>query len=147
MSAAEHEFRYKRDDAQSVSVMSDFNGWKAVPMTKGSDGVWRTKVTLPAGTHGYKFLVNGTDWVMDPENSKRKQVDGVDNSAAEVTDSSAATTPLTSTPRPTAIASATPAMRIGATPSSVTAPLASMPAISPTPGELLITSIPLSEKR
>ena len=47
--AAEQEFRYKAPDAQSVSLMAEFNGWKAVPMTKGSDGVWSTKCRyLPA---------------------------------------------------------------------------------------------------
>src|SRR5881394_1884282 len=74
--AAEHEFRYKAPDAQSVSLMAEFNAWKAVPMTKGNDGVWSAKVSLPAGTHAYKFLVNGSDWVFDPENPNRKKVDG-----------------------------------------------------------------------
>ena len=142
--AADHEFRYQRADAQSVAVMSDFNGWKAVPMTKGGDGVWRAKVSLPPGTHAYKFLVNGTDWVFDPDNAKRKQVDGVDNSAVEATASSSAmsTPPLapTATPMP-ASASRTPA-----TPSAISSS-APPGALIPTPGELLITTIPLSEKR
>src|SRR6267142_863647 len=81
--AAEHEFRYKAPDAQSVELMSAFNGWKAVPMTKSSDGVWSVKVPLPAGTHAYKFLVNGKDWVFDPEDSNRTKVDGVENWAVE----------------------------------------------------------------
>src|SRR4051794_22647136 len=86
VSAAEHEFRYKSPDAKSVELMSDFNGWKPVPMTKGNDGVWSAKISLPAGTHAYKFLVNGSDWMFDPENSTRKTVNGVENSAAEVTE-------------------------------------------------------------
>jgi 1,4-alpha-glucan branching enzyme len=83
-SAEEHEFRYKAPDAKSVELMCEHNGWKSVPMTKGDDGVWTVKVDLPAGKHAYKFLVNGTDWVMDPENSEKKTVDGVENSAVEV---------------------------------------------------------------
>ena len=82
--ADEHEFRYKAPDAKSVELMGEWNGWKAIPMNKGSDGVWTTKVTLSAGTHGYKFLVNGTDWVFDPDNSNKKSVDGVENSAVEI---------------------------------------------------------------
>ncbi|HEX8680280.1 MAG TPA: hypothetical protein VF683_09990 [Chthoniobacterales bacterium] len=142
--AAEHEFRLKRADAQSVAVMGEFNGWKAVAMTKGSDGVWSAKVSLPPGTHAYKFLVNGTDWVFDPDNAKRKQVDGVDNSAAEVTGASTAlSTPSTA---PSIFPTATPATRSAMTPAA----LASSPApaaLTPTPGEILITTVPLSEKR
>ena len=82
--AAEHEFRYKAPDAKTVELMCEFNGWKAVPMTKGDDGVWTTKVTLSPGTYGYKFLVNGTDWVFDPDNSNKKTVDGIENSSVEI---------------------------------------------------------------
>jgi 1,4-alpha-glucan branching enzyme len=84
--AAEHEFRYKAPDAKSVELMSEHNGWKSVPMTKDDDGVWTVKVDLPEGRHAYKFLVNGTDWVMDPDNDEKKTVDGVENSAVEIKD-------------------------------------------------------------
>jgi 1,4-alpha-glucan branching enzyme len=82
--ADDHEFRYKAPDATSVELMCDFNGWKAVPMSKGDDGVWTTKVSLSTGTHAYKFLVNGKDWVFDPDNSAKKTVDGNENSAIEI---------------------------------------------------------------
>lgn len=82
--ADEHEFRYKAPDAKSVELMCEFNGWKSVPMTKGDNGVWTAKVSLSPGTYGYKFLVNGTDWVFDPDNSKKKTVDAVENSAVEI---------------------------------------------------------------
>ena len=82
--AAEHEFKYKAQDASSVELMCEFNGWKAVAMTKGDDGVWKVKIALPTGTHAYKFLVDGKDWVMDPENSAKKSVDGAENSAVEI---------------------------------------------------------------
>jgi 1,4-alpha-glucan branching enzyme len=82
--AAEHEFRYKAPDATSVELMSEHNGWKAVPMTKGDDGVWTVKVDLATGTNAYKFLVNGKDWVSDPDSSAKKTVDGVENSAVEI---------------------------------------------------------------
>ena len=59
-------------------------------MTKGADGTWTAKVSLPAGTQAYKFLVNGSDWVFDPQNSKRTTVDGVENSAVDVGSSTAA---------------------------------------------------------
>jgi 1,4-alpha-glucan branching enzyme len=82
--ADEHEFRYKAPDAKSVEWMGEWNDWKAIPMTKGDDGVWTAKVTLPTGTHAYKFLVNGTDWVFDPDNSNKKTVNNTENSAVEI---------------------------------------------------------------
>src|SRR3989442_375540 len=81
--AEDHEFRYKAPDAKSVELMCEFNGWKSVAMTKGDNGVWTAKVA-PSGTHAYKFLVNGTDWVMDPDSSAKKTVDGIENSAVEI---------------------------------------------------------------
>ena len=82
--AADHEFRFKAPDAKSVELMGEWNGWKSVPMTKGDDGVWTAKVSLSPGTHAYKFLVNGSDWVFDPDNSAKKTVDGIENSAIEI---------------------------------------------------------------
>jgi 1,4-alpha-glucan branching enzyme len=82
--ADDHEFRYKAPDAKSVELMGEWNSWKAIPMTKGDDGVWTAKVTLSTGTHGYKFLVNGKDWVFDPDNSAKKTIDGNENSAVEI---------------------------------------------------------------
>jgi 1,4-alpha-glucan branching enzyme len=82
--AEDHEFRYKAPDATSVELMGEWNGWKGIPMTKGEDGVWTAKVTLSAGTYGYKFLVDGKDWVFDPDNPNKKTVDGVENSAVEI---------------------------------------------------------------
>lgn len=83
-SAEEHEFKYKAPDAKSVELMCDFNGWKSVPLTKGDDGVWTVKVDLASGTHGYKFLVDGKDWVFDPDNSSKKTIDNIENSSIEI---------------------------------------------------------------
>jgi 1,4-alpha-glucan branching enzyme len=83
-SAEDHEFKYKAPDATSVELMCENNGWKSVPMTKGDDGVWTTKVSLNPGSYAYKFLVNGKDWVFDPDNSTKKTVDGNENSSIEI---------------------------------------------------------------
>jgi hypothetical protein len=99
-SAAQHEFRLKKPDAQSVMLMGEFNGWKGQPMTKSSDGTWKASVSLTPGTHGYKFLVNGSEWLLDPANPERKTVDGVENSAVEIKDGD------TAAPRPSASATA-----------------------------------------
>ena len=58
--------------AVAVSVVGDFNDWndKATPMTRTpTGGTWSVEVKLPAGLHGYAFVVNGangTQWVADP---------------------------------------------------------------------------------
>lgn len=57
-------------------------------MTKGTDGVWTITVPLSPGTYAYKFLVNGSEWLFDPQNQQRKQNNGIDNSSIEVADES-----------------------------------------------------------
>jgi 1,4-alpha-glucan branching enzyme len=54
--------------AQSVNLAGDFNNWSttADPMTQADDGTWQLTKPLPAGSHAYKFVINGTDWKEDP---------------------------------------------------------------------------------
>jgi 1,4-alpha-glucan branching enzyme len=54
--------------ALSVQLMGDFTHWQEYPinMEKGTDGIWRTTVELAAGTHHYRFFVDG-EWRDDPE--------------------------------------------------------------------------------
>jgi len=82
--ADDHEFKFKSPDAKSVELMGEWNGWKSISMTKGDDGVWKAKVTLSSGTYAYKFLVDGKDWVFDPDSSSKKTVDGIENSSVEI---------------------------------------------------------------
>ena len=55
---------------QSVYLAGEFNGWSttATPMAdEDSDGLWRTWYPLrPGRSYEYKFVVNGTQWVTDP---------------------------------------------------------------------------------
>lgn len=147
-SASEHEFRYKAPDAQSVSLMGEFNNWKGVAMAKESDGVWSVKVTLSPGTYGYKFLVNGKDWVFDPDNSNRKSVDGNENSAVAIADDAATAPPVA----PIASVAATPGAAVSRSPSqrstlTSAAAAANVPPLTPTPGEVFTVELPLSAKR
>jgi anti-sigma factor RsiW len=52
--------------ARSVAVAGDFNGWDAVTMKKGEDGVFRAQLALPPGRYQYAFLVDEQTWVPDP---------------------------------------------------------------------------------
>jgi hypothetical protein len=64
------EFTFDHPSAGSVSLAGDFNGWNmnAEPLTQDEDGVWRVVVDLGPGEHAYKFVVNGSEWIADPEN-------------------------------------------------------------------------------
>ena len=47
--------------AQTVSLVGDFNGWSPVahPMKRMPDGAWLLSVDLKHGHHRYAFLVDG----------------------------------------------------------------------------------------
>ncbi len=55
--AKEQEFRFEKPDAQTVELMSEFNQWKGLSMTKQPNGIWTINGSLPPGTYGYEFLV------------------------------------------------------------------------------------------
>jgi len=132
--AKEVEFRLDRPDAQTVGLAAEFNGWKSQAMSKGPDGVWTVTLPLAPGTYGYKFLVNGSQWLFDPQNAERKQVDNIENSAVTVTDESG----LGSVVRPT------PAL-VAAAASTLAGAFAGPAGIIPvTPGEVGNFEVPLS---
>jgi hypothetical protein len=66
------EFTYSDPYAGSVHLAGDFNNWSmnAEPLTMDAEGVWRVVVDLAPGTYEYKFVVNGSDWIADPDNPK-----------------------------------------------------------------------------
>lgn len=63
------QFMLVAPNAQTVSVVGDFNDWDpvATPLREAADaGVWTITVPLPAGRHQYVFMVNGNKWTPDP---------------------------------------------------------------------------------
>lgn len=68
--ASGYEFAYEDPGASKVSLAGLFNNWnmEATPMTQDDKGVWRVTIQLPPGKHEYKFVVNGANWVTDPDN-------------------------------------------------------------------------------
>ncbi len=65
------EFAFEDPAAQSIHLAGSFNNWStdADPMVKDAKGRWRIVKALPAGTHQYKFVVNGGQaWKPDPTN-------------------------------------------------------------------------------
>jgi 1,4-alpha-glucan branching enzyme len=62
-------FQVRADPGSAVFVAGDFNKWDpaANPLTDlGGTGDFSTVLSLPPGSHEYKFVINGT-WCVDPE--------------------------------------------------------------------------------
>src|SRR5207248_7849784 len=67
-------FVYHDDEARSLSLAGDFNGWNeaANSLMKDSSGLWLTELkTPPAGRYQYKFVVDGKRWTEDPNNGMK----------------------------------------------------------------------------
>ena len=65
----EFTFIFKpRSGAKKVFLAGDFNGWNPQQkrMVKNKDGTFRSRVSLPAGEHQYKFVVDG-HWINDAD--------------------------------------------------------------------------------
>lgn len=67
----EVSFAYTDEKATAVAVVGDFNDWNKDkhPMTL-TDGTWNCTLQLAPGRHEYKFVVNNTDWVIDPKSTE-----------------------------------------------------------------------------
>ena len=47
---------------EKVELIGDFSEWSPIPMVKGDDGWWRTRVPLGDGDHLYKFRVKSLSY-------------------------------------------------------------------------------------
>jgi 1,4-alpha-glucan branching enzyme len=66
------EFFFAAPDANSVQLVGDFTRWQTKPinLVKQANGIWKTSVPLPPGTHHYRLLVDG-QWSDDPQSTLR----------------------------------------------------------------------------
>lgn len=57
--------------AQRVQVAGDFTGWQgqALTMQRQANGNWVATTQVPQGRRLYKFILDGSRWVADPENT------------------------------------------------------------------------------
>jgi hypothetical protein len=74
------QFELKAPGARSVAVGGDFDDWNgASPLEDpDGDGIWTGRVAVQPGVYTYMFLVDGSDWVTDPE-ANRYTDDGFGN--------------------------------------------------------------------
>jgi glycosidase len=82
IAAQTHEFVFTSDrDLDTVNVAGTFNGWSSTAhgLSKGESGRrWSTTLDIEPGRHQYKFVLNGDEWIVDP-NASLNEDDGNGN--------------------------------------------------------------------
>ena len=76
------EFKLFAPYNKGAALIGNFSNWEEIPMEKGKDGFFRTKVELKDGTYHYKFRVQSKSWFFEPDQS----VDIVDPYATDIDD-------------------------------------------------------------
>jgi hypothetical protein len=81
----DHAFRLDGyGTASSVWLSGSFVTWAATPgagaiaFTLGVDGAWTGNYPFEAGMHQYKFIIDGSNWILDPTNQNTAD-DGMGN--------------------------------------------------------------------
>ncbi|MBI3551508.1 MAG: isoamylase early set domain-containing protein [Elusimicrobia bacterium] len=71
------DFRLSSPKAAKVSLVGDFNAWKAgtLPMAKMPGGSWELTLPLPPGRYRYRFVVDDEE-ILDPEGKETDEVSG-----------------------------------------------------------------------
>jgi hypothetical protein len=71
----DHAFRLDGHGTDSsVWLTGSFINWAGTPQagaiefTLGNDGGWTGNYAFPAGSHQYKYIVSGNNWILDPTN-------------------------------------------------------------------------------
>jgi len=60
-------FSYVSDEAASVCIAGDFNGWsKDSDCMLKSGKTWNIALRMPPGRYQYAFIVDGRTWTKDP---------------------------------------------------------------------------------
>lgn len=77
------QFNLAAPGARTVSVGGDFDGWSGSHALEDpdGDGVWTGRVPVEPGLHSYMFLLDGSQWVTDPQASRYSD-DGFGNQNA-----------------------------------------------------------------
>ena len=75
LATCEHEFRIEGHGSDSsVWLTGTMTSWAgdptagAIQLALGGDGAWTGSYAFAVGTHQYKLIVNGSNWILDPSN-------------------------------------------------------------------------------
>ena len=62
------QFVVEAEGARSVQLAGDFSDWQpSVELTDpDGDGIWSGRVPLEPGVHEYMFVIDGSEWMADP---------------------------------------------------------------------------------
>jgi 1,4-alpha-glucan branching enzyme len=79
-------FSLSAPQARQVSLVGDFNGWDpAATALQERDGTWTVVIPVAPGRHQYGFVIDGTEWIADPEAARTADADfGTANSVVYV---------------------------------------------------------------
>ena len=66
-------FAYRNSKSKKVMIRADFTGWRAEPMQKDANSIWRYTALLEPGEYAYCFSVDNKS-IRDPANKRTKQV-------------------------------------------------------------------------
>ncbi len=74
-------FQLDKPSANTVQVLGDWNDWgnkgsagdsfkdpEIGKLLKNTDGIWQRTQRLSPGRHIYKFVIDGNNWIVDPNN-------------------------------------------------------------------------------
>ncbi|MEZ4410604.1 MAG: alpha-amylase family glycosyl hydrolase [Polyangiales bacterium] len=67
---------------RGVAVAGEWNSFSTManPLRDNGDGTWGATVEIPPGDYGYKLVIDGSEWILDPSVIARKNVSGTENS-------------------------------------------------------------------
>lgn len=68
-----------------VDLLGEVADWRnAIALRRASDGTFGRVLDLPCGVYQYKFLVDGTEWALDPNEPRTRSPDGTQNNVVVV---------------------------------------------------------------
>lgn len=79
------QFRLEAPEAQEVAIAGTFTGWKPADVLKETaPGVWTALIPLRPGVHDYAFVVDGKEWIPDPNATQVEDDFGGTNSRISI---------------------------------------------------------------
>lgn len=80
-------FEHSPGTSAAVEIAGEWDGFKGkTALIDTGGGKYRVEMDLPKGDYGYKLVIGGSDWKLDPAHGRRKYVGGVENSRVIVGD-------------------------------------------------------------